>query len=320
MHSIDKNTPTAEISSLVPLDTAQLRMKDGAVIFIRRTNEHKTRRIILSHGNGLAINGYEEFWQHLLPEAELILFDFRNHGVNPQTAPSSRNNWEFFVSDMDEILHFIDTRYGKKPTYGVFHSMSALTSLIYTSRYHYPWTGLVLFEPPAVPAQGPERNETLDIHIELSARTYKRRSEFPKPEHLAQSLARLLMFQRMHARALLQLAASTLRQTAQGTYELSCPPAFEANTFAINKLTAHWEDLAKINCPVLIVSSAPEDSDMPVLAKICLRLAQEFGFPHVVLRDAGHMVQLDHPQTCARLVIDLMNKTSASARARSAES
>lgn len=291
-----------------PLETIETRTKDGATILLRRMSEHPTLRIILSHGNGLAINGYEDHWRHLLPEAELILFDFRNHGLNPRAPASEHNNWRAFVSDMDETLRAIEAHFGKKTTFGAFHSMSALTSLIHTSRHHYPWKGLVLFEPPAVPSFGPERDETIGIHVELGARTRKRRTEFQSPQQLEQSFSRLLMFQRMSDQARLQLATSTLRPNGKGAFELCCPPDFEGDTFCIDQVEPHWEEFSEVRCPVMIVSSNPDDSDMPVLARISRLLAKDFGFEHVEFANAGHMVQLDHPAACAQLTLDFIKR------------
>lgn len=293
-----------------PLEIVEARMRDGATIVLRRMSSHPRLRVIMSHGNGLAINGYEEFWSRVLPWAEVILFDFRNHGINPPAPASEVNNWENFVSDMGEVLAQIEARFGPKPTYGFFHSMSALTCLIHASLHPSPWKGLVLFEPPGVPSSGQERDDTLSIHRELSARTRKRRTDFDSPDQLSQSFARLLMFQRMPERARLQLAAATLRPVEGGGFRLSCPPAFEADTFNVGELRPHWDGFAAISCPVLILSSAPEDSDMPILARISTRLSQEFGFELVQLPQTAHLLMLDEAERCEALARDFVARTS----------
>ena len=37
-------------------------------------------RLVLSHGNGLAMDGYQVFWRVLLADFEVAIFDFRGHG------------------------------------------------------------------------------------------------------------------------------------------------------------------------------------------------------------------------------------------------
>lgn len=300
----------AGAATIAPIDSVEAKMADGASLVLRRMSNSPALRLVLSHGNGLAINGYEEFWKRLLPEAEVIVFDYRNHGMNPPAPPSQANNWMNFVSDLDEVIATIEQSFGPKPTYGVFHSMSALTSLMHASQRPHPWKGLVLFEPPAVPAKGQDREDTLRIHHDLASRTRNRRTEFAGPDELSNSFARFLMFQRMSAQARFQLAAATLRPTQDCKFELCCPPDFEADTFCVGEIESHWEKFAQIDCPVLIVSSAPETSDTPVLSNISRLLALEYGFEHVELPDTGHLLQLDKPDVCAGLTLEFVQRTS----------
>lgn len=315
MNAVTQGGGDADAAQRQPLDVMTAVMRDGTSIVVRRMSAHAKRRVIMSHGNGLAINGYEEFWSRILPWAEVILFDFRNHGVNPPATPSAANNWVNFVADMDEVLAAVEERFGPKETYGFFHSMSALTCLIHASTHDAPWKGLVLFEPPAVPSSGQERDDTLSIHRDLSARTRKRKTEFQNPEQLSQSFSRLLMFQRMPEQARLQLAAATLRPDGQGAYRLCCPPDFEADTFNVAELRPHWDGFHAIKIPVLILSSAAEGSDMPILSRISERLSKEFGFDLIELPDTAHLLMLDEAERCAGLARDFVRRVSGDAEA-----
>src|ERR1700681_4328727 len=55
-------------------------MEDGAIIRVRRHGVPGAPRLVLSHGNGLAIDGYFSFWGRLLDRYDVIVYDFRNHG------------------------------------------------------------------------------------------------------------------------------------------------------------------------------------------------------------------------------------------------
>ncbi|MCY4629986.1 MAG: hypothetical protein OXE75_03735, partial [bacterium] len=48
-----------------PLETIDARMADGTVITLRRHGNPDGRRLVLSHGNGLAIDLYYPFWSLL---------------------------------------------------------------------------------------------------------------------------------------------------------------------------------------------------------------------------------------------------------------
>ena len=60
-----------------------VKMEDGAMIRVRRHGIPGAPRLVLSHGNGLAIDGYFPFWGPLRDRYDVIVFDFRNHGQNP---------------------------------------------------------------------------------------------------------------------------------------------------------------------------------------------------------------------------------------------
>ena len=75
-----------------PRTAFDLEMEDGAIIRIRQHGDpDKPVRLFLSHGNGFAIDGYLPFWGPLCERAELIVFDFRNHGQNPPAGAANHD-------------------------------------------------------------------------------------------------------------------------------------------------------------------------------------------------------------------------------------
>ncbi len=86
-----------------PNRIVDLAMEDGAVIRLRQYGSVAGPRLALSHGNGLAIDGYFAFWKLLLERYELILFDFRNHGQNP-LHQFENHNWPQFILDLERIF------------------------------------------------------------------------------------------------------------------------------------------------------------------------------------------------------------------------
>ena len=121
-------------------------MDDDTVIVLRRHGNPAGPRLVLSHGNGLAIDLYYPFWSLLADDFDLIVYDLRNHGWNPVGRPESHNVARF-VSDHDRVLKAIDHHYGNKPKIGVFHSVSALTSLL-SLNLGSEFAARVLFDPP----------------------------------------------------------------------------------------------------------------------------------------------------------------------------
>ena len=131
-----------------PLSTHEVRVDDETTIILRRHGNPDGVRLILSHGNGLAIDLYYPFWSLLLDDFDLIVYDLRNHGWNG-VSPLDRHNVPTLVEDHDRILEEIDRHYGKKPQFGVFHSVSGLVTLLSPSRGS-GFSGLLLFRPALV--------------------------------------------------------------------------------------------------------------------------------------------------------------------------
>ena len=112
-----------------PLSTHDVRVDDETVITLRRHGNPDGPRLVLSHGNGLAIDLYYPFWSLLADDFDLIVYDLRNHGWNSITSLQN-HNIPTLVQDHDEVMDAIDLHYGDKPKVGIFHSVSALITLL----------------------------------------------------------------------------------------------------------------------------------------------------------------------------------------------
>ena len=112
-----------------PLSIHEVRVDDDTVVTLRRHGNPAGPRLVLSHGNGLAIDLYYPFWSLLAVDFDLIVYDLRNHGWNAVTALAD-HNLPTLVLDHDRIMQAIDRHFGSKPKVGVFHSVSSLTTLL----------------------------------------------------------------------------------------------------------------------------------------------------------------------------------------------
>ena len=143
-----------------PVSTCEVDLGDGTVTVLRRYGNADGRRLILSHGNGLAIDLYYPFWSLLVDDFDLVLYDIRNHGWN-RLGPIGRHNVPVFIADLHRILAAIDERFGAKPRIGVYHSLSALIALLSLSSIMTEqvaaeepgFSDLVLYDPPALSAE-----------------------------------------------------------------------------------------------------------------------------------------------------------------------
>lgn len=291
-----------------------LTMDDGATILLRRLGPPARERVVISHGNGLAIDGFAGFARALVARGlEVVAFDMRNHGRNPRhqgTGP----NWRRFIADFPAILHGIDQSFGQKPTHGAFHSLSSAVCLLAQAETPYPWRSLTLFEPPVPPGtDDPGLPAFLDYHVQLSERAMRRRARFDAPEDLITSMRRSSLFRLVADEDIERLARATLRPAPEGGWMLSCPPEFEAATFRIEDIVALRPGLARITCPINLVLGDETIHYAGILVETGRALARDFGFRTTDLPQATHFMQLEHPELCAGLVADFVREATAAA-------
>lgn len=279
-----------------------VNLSDGATVSVRRWGPERERRVVLSHGNGLAADGLWVFGRELVADFEVIAFDLRNHGQNiPAAQPEMP--WPRYIADIPEIFDAIAGNFGARETHGAFHSMSSACTLIAQTLTPRPWASLTLFEPPIAPATAPDLVEKFNVMQQgLAERTLTRRREFPGPEDLARSFGRAPTFNGITPEAILQLARATLRPGEAG-WQLACAAEVEASNFVTAvELFRHWADFSRIDVPVQIILGDEAVHDMPLLAAFGRSMEQSFGFSVTVCPGTNHFMQLQQPAWCARQV------------------
>ena len=289
-----------------PLRTIDAEMEDGAIIRIRQHGNPRGPRLALSHGNGLAIDGYLPFWERLRERYELILFDFRNHGQNP-THRLERHNWPNFIRDLEHIFQLVQREFGAKRTAGVFHSMSAVSATMHTQRVGRRWDPLILFDPPFYPRDGhPLREQQVVGENAIAARAERRTPSYKDPSELAGQFKKY--FSHWHPEAYELMACATLRRDeATGEYVLACPREFEAHVFRSNRDVAAWTGLARMPVAVKLVCADPRlENAMP--ARIGEAIAEEAQVDYEAIPNTTHFLQIEQPAECIRTMEQFLTR------------
>lgn len=279
-----------------PIHELDAVMDDGAVIRIRQLGNPDGPRLALSHGNGLAIDGYLPFWAPLRERYELILFDFRNHGGNPLHR-FANHNWPNFVRDLELIHRHVEAELGPKPIAGVFHSLSAVTATMHADQYGARFNPLALFDPPFYPRDGhPLRDRHLAGEDGIAERAARRTESFADPEELARQFRKY--FPKWVPGAHELMARATLRyDAAAGRWTLACPREFEAHVFRSNReTTAGWNALGHLPAAVKLICADPKFGDGPAL--IGQALSAEAPVAYEFIPDTTHFLQIEKPAEC----------------------
>jgi pimeloyl-ACP methyl ester carboxylesterase len=95
------------------------------------------------------------------------------------------------------------------------------------------------------------------------------------------------------------MARAITRQTAEGAYELVCPPELEASIHLQNAQAPVWQILPSVAQRTFVISSDPTADDADPPGKVCAVLPQAFGIGVVPIRGTGHLLQLEQPEAAA---------------------
>ena len=278
------------ISIPLPSATMTLTMHDDAVIVVRRHGNPHGPRILFSHGNGLASDLYYPLWSGLTDQFDLFIYDVRNHGWNP-VGDRLHHNMPNFVRDSRLIVESIGTRFGPRPLIGMFHSLSAVVSLLHQEETD-GFAALVLLDPPISHLAHPE-SYLWKLGDDLAQRARGRQARFHSRAELAESIRRTSAFQSALPLVPDLLAQTTLRATPSG-YELCCPPEYEAQ---ILEYLFAWrpETYDVRNCPVQVIGSDPTApfSFMPAWdLSTMTRINYDF------VPESTHFLPLEYPAVC----------------------
>ena len=285
-----------------PLATAKVLLVDGGTIALRRHGNPNGPRLVISHANGLSADAYYPFWSLLMEQFDLILHDLRCHGVNPPCELID-HSVAMMALDNRRIVRAIDQHFGEKPKVGVFHSLSAAAAVLHAVEED-AYAALVLFDPVICPPGIGRREKLRAMGQRMAEQALQRQSRFTRWEELAEAYQRSKAFERVRPGVADLLARTTLRPVADGSgFELSCPPAHEAQMLERMYDWAIATNLETVRSPVKVIGGDP-------LAPFSFRPTVEpdliFKVGYDFIPETTHFLQLEEPEECATLMVEYL--------------
>ncbi len=272
-----------------------------ATVVRRHGNPDAGVRLVLSHGNGLAIDLYYPFWSRLADEFDLVVYDIRNHGWN-HVGRRQEHNIPTLIHDHDLVLKTIDRTFGTKPTVGVYHSLSTLMPLLsFSSSY----AALILFDPPLC-KPGANQIELHDAAERAAAMIERRGYRFESREEFATFLGYFPTFSRVVPGVLDLMARTTLRQSADGqAYELRCPREYEAQLMNYGRSFFPLLDLELLTCPTKVIGGDPT---LPYAYLPTFDLSSVMSVDYDFIPEATHLLPLEEPGECVAVVREFLKR------------
>ena len=291
-----------------PDNIFDLAMDDGAVFPMRHYgNADAGLRMFISHGNGFAIDGYVPFWSPLMDDFELIVFDFRNHGRNARSDPAN-HNYDQMARDVARVFDGVTGKLGQKKSVGIFHSMSSRAAMKHAVEIEWVWDALFLFDPPNVPPPGHRVYDLMDrFEHRLAEWALTRPDRFGDPAELAAGYKAT----RAHASWVegaheLMAQAVLFEDEAGGGWRLKCPRELESSIYLAAMTMNLWPGCDAYGGPVKLIGADPEIRGAPGPAFANRALAEDYGYAYEVIPGTGHLMQIQKPGECRRVVREFL--------------
>jgi pimeloyl-ACP methyl ester carboxylesterase len=243
----------------------------------------------------------------LLPNFDVLVFDFRNHGQNAPVEPAN-HTYAQLSRDLERVVREVTARLGPKKTAGIFHSMSGRTAMKHAIEVGWRFDALVLFDPPDVPPKGHPQYAAMEaFENRLTEFARKRRRRYAAVEELAQEYRQSRATERWVAGAHELMARSVLRQAGDG-YELVCTPENEANIYAEALTLNLWPKAAEFGGPVKLIGCDPNFKGAPATGPTNQALGLEGGYDYSFVPGTGHLLQIEKPEECVRLTLEFLGR------------
>ena len=276
-----------------PRSVHEVAVDAETTILVRRHGNPDGPRLVLSHGNGMAIDLYYPFWSRLLDDFDLVMYDLRNHGWN-RVSSLAGHNVPTLIADHDIVLEAIEGKWGEKPQAGVFHSVSALVTLLSPGRGQR-YSALVLYDPP-ICKPGRSHREFEESAAEIAGLARRRTEKFKRREDFAAILPLLPVLRRFVPGAYDLMTMTVLRASEDEGFELRCPREYEAQIVDFASVYGVAVDFDSLVCPVKVIGADPT---LPFSYLPTLDLSDILSVDYDFLPDATHFLQLEKPAECA---------------------
>ena len=289
-----------------PLSVHEVRQADGSVTILRRHGNPDGPRLLLGHGNGLAMDFYYPFWSLLTADFDVLLHDLRNHGWNA-IGERRQHHVPNLVRDQERVVEAAMSRYGERPTIGVFHSLSALAALLSPALGTGGCGRLaawVLFDPPLY-RPGPT-NPDFDAIAEASAaRAGRRADRFHRREEFTELVSYFPLLARAVPGVTDLMARTVLRKSSAGQegYQLRCPPEYEAQIIAYVRTYAFLVNFDSLPCPTKVIGSDPtlRNTYLPTFD-----LSHIEAIDYDFIPETTHFLQVERPQACVEAMLGFL--------------
>lgn len=270
------------------------------------------------HGNGFACDMYAPSLNLLRPYASIFTHDVQGHGLSD---PGSKfPGLDKTVARIGQVLKQHESVFKNRPIIGVGHSFGSLATLHLAAQEPALFASVALLDPVLL---GPEGTQLAQQQFDngergpefgrrLATQALMRGTEWASYDGAFAYFNGRKSLAGWHSAGLAAYLNGVLKQQADGSLSLRCPPWMEASIFALRPAD-HWSALERLATPTLAVFAKQSFDFIPK----SLQHAAELNSAITATGTAGgHCFTQEYPASLLELLLafppteKLLNATS----------
>ena len=253
--------------------------------------------VLLAHATGFHGHAYLPIAKHLAPQFHTFALDCRGHGDTP-LPPGWAASWASYGEDtLAAALAVAALPDGEGGIVGFGHSMGGAALLMAAVARPGLFRLLVLFEPIVFPT---DRIRDPDAPNPLRDGARRRRAVFDSFDAALANYASKPPMAAFEPDALDAYVRHGFRQEGDHV-RLKCDPDTEADTFDNGGNHTTWDDLGRVDAPVIVVGGVVEEMQPSAVAEL---VAAELPDGRYVLEPhMDHFGPMTHTAEVAALVV-----------------
>ena len=253
--------------------------------------------VVAVHATGFHRGVWAPWLPKLAERFRVVTLDQRGHGDSDK--PESGYAWEGFATD---VLAVVDAL-GLGDPAGIGHSAGAAALALAEASRPHTFSRLVLMDPVCAP---PEVRELARSGPNpMAAATRKRRRVWPSHNAMVERLREGSPLHAWREDVLRAYVEGGTRLLADGTIELKCPPAGEAQIYEMGMVHKGWEAIGELRCPTLLL--AGETSELWP-ARPRERIAGALAEGRVEIVRGGHFFPQENPDDTLERVLGFLDE------------
>lgn len=259
-------------------------------------------------GNGFALGVYEPLLSDLAQHLNITALTMRGEWYDKPTADKMTRE-----EDADVLIEFLQ-KTQDKPIIGIGHSQGATATTIAAAKRPDLFSALYLLEPVTFTNQQGKLYSLVPRMVKMTREPFKstqvKQADWDSVDAYYQFLRRHKAYKRITDEHLLTYATNSLEPGEQGKLTLRFSPKQElANYFGTPLIMKPLQQLLADNkVPVQLIIGKPSMFISQQVRQIWDKFVPSEQM--TVLNDYGHLLPLEAPELCAKLIFQKLKLTS----------